>query len=251
MPQPFSLDNQGISVSEMHRNASPAFLYEAALRFEKGSTISSTGALIAYSGKKTGRSPTDKRVVDEPEVRDDVWWGSVNIKLDPHSFLDQPRARDRLPEHARAAVRRRWLRRLGSEVPAQDPRHLRARLSRAVHAQHADPADEGSARVVRRARLRDLQRGRLPREPPHAGHDVDDLGRSVVRPPRVRHPRHRVRRRDEEGRVHDHELPDAEAGRAVDALLGDAGARRRPTRRSCSACRAPARRRSRRIRSAC
>ena len=83
----FSLEKQGISISEIHRNASPAFLYEAALRFEKGSTISSTGALIAYSGKKTGRSPTDKRVVDEPEVRDDIWWGNVNIKLDPQSFM--------------------------------------------------------------------------------------------------------------------------------------------------------------------
>jgi phosphoenolpyruvate carboxykinase (ATP) len=99
----FSLDKQGISIAEIHRNASPAFLYEAALRFEKGSTISSTGALIAYSGKKTGRSPTDKRVVDEPEVRDDVWWGNVNIKLDPHSFLvnreravDYLNTRDRL-----------------------------------------------------------------------------------------------------------------------------------------------------------
>jgi len=99
----FSLEKQGISISEIHRNASPAFLYEAALRFEKGSTISSTGALIAYSGKKTGRSPTDKRVVDEPEVRDDVWWGNVNIKLDPHSFLvnreravDYLNTRDRL-----------------------------------------------------------------------------------------------------------------------------------------------------------
>jgi len=99
----FSLDNQGLSVAEIHRNASPAFLYEAALRFEKGSTISSAGALIAYSGKKTGRSPTDKRVVDEPEVRDDVWWGNVNIKLDAHSFLvnreravDYLNTRDRL-----------------------------------------------------------------------------------------------------------------------------------------------------------
>jgi phosphoenolpyruvate carboxykinase (ATP) len=83
----FSLDKQGITVAEVHRNASPAFLYEAALKYEKGSTISSTGALIAYSGKKTGRSPTDKRVVDEPETRDDVWWGNVNIKLDTQSFL--------------------------------------------------------------------------------------------------------------------------------------------------------------------
>jgi len=99
----FSLDKQGITVSEIHRNASPAFLYEAALRYEKGSTISSTGALIAYSGKKTGRSPTDKRVVDEPEVRDDVWWGNVNIKLDAQSFvinreraIDYLNTRDRL-----------------------------------------------------------------------------------------------------------------------------------------------------------
>ena len=99
----FSLDKQGISVTEIYRNPSPAFLYEAALRFEKGSTISSTGALIAYSGKKTGRSPTDKRVVDDPEVRDDVWWGSVNIKLDTQSFvinreraIDYLNTRDRL-----------------------------------------------------------------------------------------------------------------------------------------------------------
>ena len=75
----FHLDAHGISVPEIHRNATPAFLYEAALRHEKGSAISSTGALIAYSGKKTGRSPTDKRIVDEPEIRDDVWWGNVNI----------------------------------------------------------------------------------------------------------------------------------------------------------------------------
>ncbi len=99
----FSLDKQGITVTEIHRNATPAFLYEAALKFEKGTAISSTGAMIAYSGKKTGRSPTDKRVVDEPEVRDDVWWGNVNIKLDPQSFvinreraIDYLNTRDRL-----------------------------------------------------------------------------------------------------------------------------------------------------------
>ena len=31
----FSLDKQGIQVAEIHRNATPAFLYEAALKFEK------------------------------------------------------------------------------------------------------------------------------------------------------------------------------------------------------------------------
>src|SRR5689334_11395077 len=101
----FSLDKQGITVTEIHRNATPAFLYEAALKFEKGTAISSTGALIAYSGKKTGRSPTDKRVVDEPEVREDVWWGNVNIKLDAQSFvINRERAIDYLNTRERLYV---------------------------------------------------------------------------------------------------------------------------------------------------
>lgn len=36
-----------------------------ALRYEKGSAILSTGALAAFSSAKTGRSPLDKRVVEE------------------------------------------------------------------------------------------------------------------------------------------------------------------------------------------
>jgi phosphoenolpyruvate carboxykinase (ATP) len=126
----FSLEKQGISITEIHRNASPAFLYEAALRFEKGSTISSTGALIAYSGKKTGRSPTDKRVVDEPEVRDDVWWGNVNIKLDPHSFLvNRERAVDYLNTRERLYVI--------DGYGGWDPKHqlkIRVICARAYHA---------------------------------------------------------------------------------------------------------------------
>ncbi|MBA3821386.1 MAG: phosphoenolpyruvate carboxykinase (ATP) [Deltaproteobacteria bacterium] len=127
---PFSLDKQGLSVAEIHRNASPAFLYEAALRFEKGSTISSTGALIAYSGKKTGRSPTDKRVVDEPEVRDDIWWGNVNIKLDPQSFvINRERAIDYLNTRERLYVI--------DGFAGWDPKHqlkIRVVCARAYHA---------------------------------------------------------------------------------------------------------------------
>ncbi|MCA9679845.1 MAG: phosphoenolpyruvate carboxykinase (ATP) [Kofleriaceae bacterium] len=97
MSDVFSLEKHGITVKEIIRNASPAFLYEAALRHEKGSTISSTGALIAYSGKKTGRSPTDKRIVDEPESTSDIWWGPINIKLDPSVFvINRERAVDYL-----------------------------------------------------------------------------------------------------------------------------------------------------------
>ncbi len=48
-------------------------LYEDALVYEPGSGISSTGALTAYSGKKTGRSPSDKRIVQEPSSEKEIW----------------------------------------------------------------------------------------------------------------------------------------------------------------------------------
>ena len=83
----FALTQHGIALKEIVRNASPAAYYEMALQHEKGTTISSTGALVAYSGAKTGRSPTDKRVADEPASTNDIWWGNVNIKLEPSVFL--------------------------------------------------------------------------------------------------------------------------------------------------------------------
>lgn len=66
---------------QIKRNAAVAQLYEDAIRNE-GAIISSSGALINFSGKKTGRSPKDKRIVYEETSRDDIWWGSVNIKMD-------------------------------------------------------------------------------------------------------------------------------------------------------------------------
>ena len=79
------------------RNASPAALYEEALRREKGATLSDTGALIAYSGDKTGRSPKDKRVVKHPDSEEKVWWGPVNIGLEENTFyVNRERAIDYL-----------------------------------------------------------------------------------------------------------------------------------------------------------
>ena len=65
----------------LKRNAPVSLLYEDAIRNE-GAIISSSGALINFSGKKTGRSPKDKRIVYEETSKDDIWWGSVNIKMD-------------------------------------------------------------------------------------------------------------------------------------------------------------------------
>lgn len=66
---------------QLKRNAAAAQLYEDAIRNE-GAIISSSGALINFSGKKTGRSPKDKRIVYEDTSKDEIWWGSVNIKMD-------------------------------------------------------------------------------------------------------------------------------------------------------------------------
>lgn len=86
MSQGLSLENYGISVKEVIRNAPPARLYELALAQDNGSAIADNGALISMSGEKTGRSPKDKRVVENPKSSPDIWWGNVNIPLSEDSF---------------------------------------------------------------------------------------------------------------------------------------------------------------------
>tara|TARA_B100001248_G_scaffold258788_1_gene243686 strand:+ start:400 stop:2001 length:1602 start_codon:yes stop_codon:yes gene_type:complete len=43
-------------------------------------------ALVTETGERTGRSPNDKYIVDEPTTRDDVNWGDVNISTDAETF---------------------------------------------------------------------------------------------------------------------------------------------------------------------
>lgn len=93
----FNLNTHGITVKTVFRNLSPSELYEEAIRFEEGTTISDRGALIAYSGEKTGRSPKDKRVVKHPDSENDVWWGPVNFPQDELTFaINRERALDYL-----------------------------------------------------------------------------------------------------------------------------------------------------------
>lgn len=80
------LSAYGITDSNNLRNAAPSFLYMEAIRHEPTSSISDAGALIAYSGEKTGRSPQDKRIVKNSESQDDIWWGEVNIAIDEDTF---------------------------------------------------------------------------------------------------------------------------------------------------------------------
>ena len=99
----FNLHQNGIEVELIHRNTSVSELYELALRNEKGSAISDVGALMVYSGEKTGRSPKDKRVVRHPDSENNIDWGDINIELDEHTFMvnreraiDYLNTRDRL-----------------------------------------------------------------------------------------------------------------------------------------------------------
>lgn len=93
---PFRQPPSHSSDLDVNRNAPVATLYEHAIRNE-GAVISSSGALINFSGKKTGRSPKDKRIVYEETSKDDVWWGPVNIKMDEHTFeINRERAIDYL-----------------------------------------------------------------------------------------------------------------------------------------------------------
>src|SRR5262245_64779916 len=97
MATTFNLQEYDLTVAEVHHNPPASLLYEHAIRYEKDASIAENGALVAYSGVKTGRSPKDKRVVKHPNSEADVWWGAVNIPLDEHSFaINRERAHDYL-----------------------------------------------------------------------------------------------------------------------------------------------------------
>ena len=80
-----NLSQYGITQTNVLRNPVPAVLYADALAHDHAS-ISSTGALMTNSGAKTGRSPKDKRIVEDPETANDIWWGPINMKTDAESF---------------------------------------------------------------------------------------------------------------------------------------------------------------------
>ena len=71
MSPPFDLKGHGATVRRIHRNLPPNALYEHAIRYEKDASIAENGALVAYSGSKTGRSPKDKRVLKHPDSEAD------------------------------------------------------------------------------------------------------------------------------------------------------------------------------------
>lgn len=97
MSNAVDLSSLDIHVKNIIHNPPLPLYYENAIRDEADTTMSFRGALIAYSGDKTGRSPSDKRVVKSTESENDVWWGDVNIPVDDRAFqINRERAIDYL-----------------------------------------------------------------------------------------------------------------------------------------------------------
>ena len=77
--------NHGIDGYTILRNPSVAKLYSLAVPQERYE-LANNGALIAFSAPKTGRSPKDKRIVEEESTKDDIWWGDINMPIPESSF---------------------------------------------------------------------------------------------------------------------------------------------------------------------
>ncbi len=63
----------------------PSELIEHALTRNEGS-LTDTGALLITTGKRTGRSPNDRFIVDEQSTSEDIDWGDVNRPFSEDKF---------------------------------------------------------------------------------------------------------------------------------------------------------------------
>ncbi|SMH28609.1 phosphoenolpyruvate carboxykinase [Mesorhizobium australicum] len=71
-------------LGEVRYNLGAAELYEAAIRLGEAH-LSAEGALVAYTGQHTGRSPKDKFVVRDGNTEGKVWWDN-NKAISPEQF---------------------------------------------------------------------------------------------------------------------------------------------------------------------
>ena len=71
--------------SATYHNLSPATLAELAVQRGEG-RFSSTGAIVVETGRRTGRSPKDRFIVEEPGSAAHIDWGPINQPVRPSVF---------------------------------------------------------------------------------------------------------------------------------------------------------------------
>ncbi|MEM7522667.1 MAG: phosphoenolpyruvate carboxykinase (ATP), partial [Pseudomonadota bacterium] len=80
-----ALEAMGASgLAAVHYNLRDAGLVQEAIARGEGE-LGEGGAFLTTTGKHTGRSPKDKFVVDEPSVKDGIWWEN-NPPMAPAAF---------------------------------------------------------------------------------------------------------------------------------------------------------------------
>jgi len=77
---------QLISGERVHRNLQAPALVEHSLRRGEGTRLASNGALVGWTGKRTGRSPKDKFTVKDERSANKVFWGESNQAFEPDRF---------------------------------------------------------------------------------------------------------------------------------------------------------------------
>jgi phosphoenolpyruvate carboxykinase (ATP) len=77
--------NDVLAASPVHRNLHAGTLVEHAVRRGEAQ-LASNGALVAYTGKRTGRSPQDRFIVRDEITANTVSWGQVNQPFEPEAF---------------------------------------------------------------------------------------------------------------------------------------------------------------------
>lgn len=74
------------SHATVHFNLDSDQLTKAALLNQENATLTKNGALVAYTGERTGRSPKDRFIVKDEITADTVDWGVVNQPMEPKIF---------------------------------------------------------------------------------------------------------------------------------------------------------------------
>ncbi len=82
----YGLENHGISNLRMsYWNLPPEALYEE-IAFRGEGRITKQGPIVAFTGKHTARSASDKYIVKEPSTEGQIWWGQYNKPFSPDKF---------------------------------------------------------------------------------------------------------------------------------------------------------------------